>query len=84
MLKSNGPNSILKDTLWDKDCPWLIYLLLTPTLSNVGLIISNNDDDSIKSINGRYYENDNISILYINDGFSMKFEIRILILENPK
>ena len=46
MLKSNGLNSILKDALWDEDCPWLIYLLLTPTLSNVGLyvIISNIND----------------------------------------
>jgi hypothetical protein len=46
MLKSNGSNSISKDALRDEDCPWLIYLLLASTLSNVGLyvIISNNHE----------------------------------------
>ena len=46
MLKSNRPNSISKDALRDEDCPWLIYLLLAPTLFNVGLyvIIFNNHE----------------------------------------
>ena len=46
MLKSNGPNSISKNALRDEDCLWIIYLLLTPTLSYIGLyvIISNIND----------------------------------------
>jgi hypothetical protein len=37
MLKSNGPNSISKDTLRDEDCPWLINCTTQEYLVNVGL-----------------------------------------------
>jgi hypothetical protein len=37
MLKSNGPNSISKDTLRDEDCLWLINYTTQEYLVNVGL-----------------------------------------------
>ena len=37
MKKSNGPNSISKDTLRDEDCPWLINCTTQEYLVNVGL-----------------------------------------------
>ena len=37
MLKSNGPNSILKDALRDQGCPWLINCTTQEHFVNVGL-----------------------------------------------
>ena len=37
MLKFNGPNSISKYALRDKDCPWLINYTTQEYLVNVGL-----------------------------------------------